>query len=177
MSESYLAAVEELDADEPAESDPVDLDGEPTQSRLARALGRLPYLLSSRAVILLGIVLFFYLFVFAGLATLFGHPDAVSTNTQLIFGNYTNVTSSVGAGIAAGASLTLLSHHRRAHRVARAALGAAHEARSFAQETHRLMHSLHPEQAAALGQVPGQLAGHHRHAGRHGSSTARRTGE
>jgi hypothetical protein len=160
MSGSDLAA-EELDADAPAGSESVDLDGDPTRSRLARALGRLPYLLSSRAIILFGILLFFYLFVFAGLATLFGHPDAVSTNTQLIFGNYTNVTSSVGAGIAAGASLTLLTHQRRAHRVAQAALDAAHEARSFAQETHRLLHSLHPEQAAELGQTPGRLTHHH----------------
>ena len=117
MTESHPAAVEDADAGAVDESDPVDLSGEPTQSRLARALGRLPYLLSSPPIILFGILLFFYLFVFAGLATLFGHPGAVSTNTQLIFGNYTNVTSSVGAGIAAGASLTLLKRQRHAHRV------------------------------------------------------------
>jgi hypothetical protein len=162
MTESYLAAVENIDAGAVDESDPVDLSGEPTRSRLARALGRLPYLLSSRPVIVLGILLFFYLFVFAGLATLFGHPGAVSTNAQLIFGNYTNVTSSVGAGIAAGASLTLLKHQRHAHRVSQAALDAAHEARRFAQETHHLLHSLHPEQAAKLGHTPGQLAEQYR---------------
>ena len=158
MSEAPGAAVDALGPDGGDDSEPVDLNGQPTQSRLARALGRLPYLLSSRAVIIFGIVLFFYLFVFAGLATLFGHPDAVSANTQLIFGNYTNVTSSVGAGIAAGASLTLLARHRREHRVTQAALSAAHEARSFAQETHRLLHSIYPEQAAKLGHIPGRLA-------------------
>jgi hypothetical protein len=157
MSESDPGDVDEMVAGVVDESDDVDLDGEPTRSPLARALGRLPYLLSSRPIILFGIVLFFYLFVFAGIATLLGHPDAVSANTQLILGNYTNVTSSVGAGIAAGASLTLLKRRRRDHRVARAALSAAHEARSFAQETHRLVHSLHPEHAAALGQAPGRL--------------------
>src|SRR5580692_8283702 len=155
MIEPEIAA-EAMEASALDDPDSVDLNGEPTQSRLARALGRLPYLLSSRIVIVFGILLFFYLFVFAGLATLFGHPDAVSTNTQLIFGNYTNVTSSVGAGIAAGASLTLLKHHRRAHRISQAALDTAQEARNFAQETHRLLHSLHPEQAAKLGHVPGQ---------------------
>jgi hypothetical protein len=143
-----------------AASDSAEAGGEPAGSPLGRALDRLPYLLSSRPIILFGILLFFYLFVFAGIATLVGHPGAVSANSQLIFGNYTNVTSSVGAGIAAGASLTLLNHQRHAHRVAQAALDAAHEARTFAQETHRLMHSLHPEQAAKLGQTPGHLAGH-----------------
>jgi hypothetical protein len=157
-------AADDGDADVADESEPVDLDGQPTRSRLDRALGRLPYLLSSRSIILFGILLFFYLFVFAGLATLFGHPGAVSTNTQLIFGNYTNVTSSVGAGIAAGASLTLLKHQRHAHRVSQAALDAAREARAFAQETHRLMHTLHAEQAAKLGQTPGELS-HHRLSG------------
>lgn len=167
MTEAELAAGD-LDAENEDDAEPVDLNGMPTRSRLDRALARLPYLLSSRAVILFGILLFFYLFVFAGLAALLGHPGAVSTNTQLIFGNYTNVTSSVGAGIAAGASLTLLKHHRRVHRISRAALDAAQEARDFAQETHRLLHSLHPEHAARLGQSPGQLSHHtrnhhHRH--------------
>ncbi len=158
MTKPDVDALEELENESVADSEPVDLDGEPTQSRVARALGRLPYLLSSRIVILFGILLFFYLFIFAGLATLLGHPDAVSTNTQLIFGNYTNVTSSVGAGIAAGASLTLLKHHRRAHRISQAALDAAQEARDFAQETHRLLHSLHPQPAARLGQTAGRLS-------------------
>jgi hypothetical protein len=143
-------------------ADQVDLNGETAHSRLSRLLGRLPYLLSSRPVIVFGILLFFYLFVFAGITTILGHPGAVSTNSQLIFGNYTNVTSSVGAGIAAGASLTLLKHQRHAHHVAQSALDAAHEARAFAQETHRLLHTLHPEQAAKLGHTPGQLAEHYR---------------
>jgi hypothetical protein len=140
------------------DSDQLDVRGDETRSRLSRLLGRLPYLLSSPAAIVLGILLFLYLVLFAGLASLLGHPDAVSTNTQLIFGNYTNVTSSIGAGIAAGASLTLLKQHHRPHHVAHAAHQAAHEARAFAQETHQLVHSLHPEQAAKLGHVPGELS-------------------
>ncbi|ANJ28502.1 hypothetical protein [Agromyces aureus] len=140
------------------DTDDTDLSGEPTRSRFSRALGRLPYLLSSAPVIVFGILLFFYLVVYAGIASLLGDPGAVSTNTQLILGNYTNVTSSVGAGIAAGGSLTMLKRQRRNHRISQAALDAANEARSFALETHRLLHHLHPEQAAALGQSPGRLA-------------------
>jgi hypothetical protein len=136
---------------------PMDQHGDAAQSKFAELLGKLPNLLSSRPVILFGILLFFYLFIFAGIATLAGHPGAVSTNTQLILGNYTNVSSSVGAGIAAGASLTLVKHQRRAHRIALAAHDAAFEARAFAQETHQLLHLLHPEAAAQLGHVAGQI--------------------
>lgn len=150
-----------LDAPEAKETEHLDLKGDTADSLVSRLLGRLPYLLSSRPVILFGIALFFYLFVYAGLATLLGHPDAVSANTQLILGNYTNVSSSVGAGIAAGASLTLLRHRRHTRNVSRAALDAARDARNFAQETHRLMHTVHSEQAAKLGQTPGQLKDDH----------------
>ena len=142
-------------ADEPGA---VDQHGDAAESKFAQLLGRLPNLLSSRPVILFGIFLFFYLFVFAGIATLFGHPSAVSTNVQLILGNYTNVSSSVGAGIAAGASLTLVKRQRHAHRLAQAAHEAALDARQFAQETHKLLHQLNPEMAARLGHTPGSLS-------------------
>ena len=141
--------------------EPVGTDhrGDHTQSPVARLLGHLPRLLSSLPVIVFGILLFFYLFVFAGIATLLGHASAVSTNTQLILGNYTNVSSSVGAGIAAGASLTLIKRQRRSHELTRAAHAAAMEARAFARETHVLLHTVHPTEAARLGHVPGQVAG------------------
>lgn len=99
------------------------------ESGLARLLGKLPGLLSSLPLIMFGVFLFFYLVVFAGLATLFGHPDAVSTNTQLILGNYTNVTSSVAASIAAGASVHAARQRRKTNRVL--------------AEVHRLMRDLH----------------------------------
>ena len=98
-------------------------------SPLRRALGALPGILSSLPLIVFGVFLFFYLVVFAGLATLFGHPDAVSTNTQLILGNYTNVTSSVAASIAAGASVHAARQRRKTNRVL--------------TEVHRLMRDLH----------------------------------
>lgn len=154
MSQNATPPFDHL-GDEPGD---VDQHGDAATSKFALVLGRLPNLLSSKPVIVFGIFLFFYLFVFAGLATLFGHPAAVSTNIQLILGNYTNVSSSVGAGIAAGASLTLVKRQRHAHKLAVAAHIAALEARAFAQETHKLLHHLNPEEAARLGHVPGALS-------------------
>src|SRR6201996_3485174 len=61
MIEPEIAAAEAMEASALDDPDSVDLNGEPTQSRLSGALGRLPYLLSSRIVIVFGIVLFFYL--------------------------------------------------------------------------------------------------------------------
>jgi hypothetical protein len=135
----------------------MDQRGEIAKSGMDKVLGRLPNLLSSKPVIIFGIVLFCYLFLYAGIASLLGHPGAVSANTQLILGNYTNVSSSVGAGIAAGAGLTLLKRQNRAHRLAMAAHDAAIEAKGLAEETHRILHLAFPEHAAALGQHPGRL--------------------
>jgi hypothetical protein len=135
----------------------MDQRGEIAKSGMDKVLGRLPNLLSSKPVIIFGIVLFCYLFLYAGIASLLGHPGAVSANTQLILGNYTNVSSSVGAGIAAGAGLTLLKRQSRAHRVAVAAHDAAIEAKGLAEETHRILHLAFPQHAATLGQHPGRL--------------------
>jgi hypothetical protein len=130
----------------------MDQRGEVAQSGMDKVLGRLPNLLSSKPVIIFGILLFCYLFLFAGIASLLGHSGAVSANTQLILGNYTNVSSSVGAGIAAGAGLTLLKRQNKTHRLTVAAHDAALEAKSLAEETHRILHMAFPEHAAALGQ-------------------------
>jgi hypothetical protein len=138
-------------------SPPMDQRGELAKTRMDTVLGKLPNLLSSKPVIIFGIVLFCYLFLYAGIASLFGHPGAVSANTQLILGNYTNVSSSVGAGIAAGAGLTLLKRQTRTHRLTLAAHDAALEAKSLAEETHRILHLAFPEHAAALGQHPGRV--------------------
>ena len=132
----------------------MDQRGEVAKSRMDRVLGRLPNVLSSKPVIIFGILLFCYLFLYAGIASLLGHAGAVSANTQLILGNYTNVSSSVGAGIAAGAGLTLLKRQRRTHRLTVAAHDAALEAKALALETHRILRSAFPEHAAALGQRP-----------------------
>ena len=139
----------------------MDQHGDVAKSKMDKVLGRLPSLLSSKPVIIFGIILFFYLFVFAGIASLLGHSDAVTANTQLILGNYTNVSSSVGAGIAAGAGLTLLKRQNKAHRLAVAAHDAAIEAKGLAEETHRLLHLAFPDHAAALGQQPGRVTHPH----------------
>jgi hypothetical protein len=133
---------------------PMDQRGEVAKSGMDRFLGKLPNVLSSKPVIIFGIILFCYLFLYAGIASLLGHAGAVSANTQLILGNYTNVSSSVGAGIAAGAGLTLLKRQNRSHRLTVAAHDAALEAKSLAEETHRILHLAFPEHAAALGQHP-----------------------
>lgn len=96
-------------------------------------LERLPLLLSSKILIAFGLFLFFYLVLFAGIAALLGHPDAVSVQTQLILGNYTNVSSSVGASIAAGASV----HAARSRQKTSKALAEVHRLTS---ELHTLMH-------------------------------------
>jgi len=137
---------------------PMDQRGEVAKSGMDRFLGKLPNVLSSKPVIIFGIILFCYLFLYAGIASLLGHAGAVSANTQLILGNYTNVSSSVGAGIAAGAGLTLLKRQNRTHRLTVAAHDAALEAKSLAEETHRILHMAFPEHAAALGQHPGGQA-------------------
>jgi len=121
---------------------PTDHVGTPAQSRLDKWLGKLPGLLSSKAVILFGIALFFYLFVYGSLALWFGWPP-VSNNWQLTLGNYTNVSSSVGAGIAAGAGLTVVKNQRRHHRLLLAAHLAATEAHKLAEETHRMVSATH----------------------------------
>jgi hypothetical protein len=131
---------------------PMDQRGEVAKSGMDRFLGKLPNVLSSKPVIIFGIILFCYLFLYAGIASLLGHAGAVSANTQLILGNYTNVSSSVGAGIAAGAGLTLLKRQNRTHKLTVAAHDAALEAKALALETHRILHRAFPEHAEALGQ-------------------------
>jgi hypothetical protein len=140
---------------------PMDQRGDVAKSGMDRFLGKLPNVLSSKPVIIFGIILFCYLFLYAGIASLLGHAGAVSANTQLILGNYTNVSSSVGAGIAAGAGLTLLKRQNRTHRLTVAAHDAALEAKTLAEETHRIVRRAFPEHAAALEQYPGRVAGSH----------------
>jgi hypothetical protein len=148
----------DLYADGSPPAPPMNQRGEVAKSGMDRFLGKLPNVLSSKPVIIFGIILFCYLFLYAGIASLLGHAGAVSANTQLILGNYTNVSSSVGAGIAAGAGLTLLKRQNRSHRLTVAAHDAALEAKSLAEETHRILHLAFPEHAAALGQHPGRLS-------------------
>lgn len=79
---------------------------------LDRALGYVPRALASHAHVIWLMLLGVYLIVLP----LAGVP--VSAKAELIGGNYTNVTSDIGACIAAGGTLTILKHSRRRNRVA-----------------------------------------------------------
>jgi hypothetical protein len=65
-------------------------------------LQRIPSWLSSRVSIFIFIFLFIYLFIF-GLIGLVVDKLEPSARVQLVFGNYTNVLSALGAALAAGA--------------------------------------------------------------------------
>ena len=71
---------------------------------------------------------------------------AVTAKAELIGGNYTNVTSDIGAGIAAGGTLHLVGQSRR-----RQKLDA--ERLALLRDVHALLHHVHPEAAAQLGQT------------------------
>lgn len=76
-------------------------------SRLARILGYVPRALSSKPHIMFLAVLGVYLVV---LPLVHVH---VSSFAELVGGNYTNVTSDLGACIAAGGTLHLVKSHRQ----------------------------------------------------------------
>lgn len=62
---------------------------------------RIPKLLASRLSVYIYLLLFFYL-VILGIVGLFFEGVEPPTSLQLIFGNYTNVLSAMGASLAAG---------------------------------------------------------------------------
>lgn len=69
---------------------------------LRQLLAKIPALLSSLPSIFIFVFLFVYLFIF-GVIGLFVPSLEPSSSTQLVFGNYTNVLSALGAALAAGA--------------------------------------------------------------------------
>lgn len=77
-------------------------------------LALIPRMLSSTISIFIFIFLFVYLILF-GLIGLFTTSIAPSSETQLILGNYTNVTSALGAAIAAGASTAVHASVKKLH--------------------------------------------------------------
>jgi hypothetical protein len=70
-------------------------------TKLSKLLGKIPEMLSSPVSVFIFIFLFIYLFIF-GLLGLVITPLEPSAKSQLIFGNYTNVLSALGAALAAG---------------------------------------------------------------------------
>jgi hypothetical protein len=116
-----------------------DLAADHPKSRFDRALQWVPRILSSKPHIVVLMLLGFYLIVLPLLGV------AVSAKTELIGGNYTNVTSDIGACIAAGGTLTLVNQSRKRAKVDADRL-------RMLTEVHSLLHHVHADAAAELGQ-------------------------
>ncbi len=117
-----------------------DLAADEPKSRLDRILQWVPRLLSSKPhiILLMGLGVYLIILPLVGVA--------VSAQSELIGGNYTNVTSDIGACIAAGGTLHLINQGRK-----RRALDE--ERLRLAQETHRLLHHVYGDAARQLGHV------------------------
>jgi len=117
-----------------------DLADDAPKSRIDRALQCVPRLLSSKPHVVLLMALGIYLIVLPLLGV------RVSANAELIGGNYTNVTSDIGACIAAGGTLHLISQGRKRQKM-------EEEQLRLARETHRLLHHVYPDAAKELGHL------------------------
>jgi hypothetical protein len=123
-------------ATEPPPLDSLTALAEP-QSRLDRVLQYIPRALSSKphVLLLLGLGVFLVVLPLLGVA--------VSAQAELIGGNYTNVTSDIGACIAAGGTLHLVRQGRRRHRM-------EEERLQLTRQLHQLMFHVHAREAAEL---------------------------
>jgi hypothetical protein len=117
-----------------------DLAADVPRSRLDRVLQWVPRILSSKPHVMALIGLGFYLVVLPVLGV------TVSANAELIGGNYTNVTSDIGACIAAGGTLHLINQGRKRRRT-------EEERLVLARQTHRLLHYVYGSAAQELGHV------------------------
>jgi hypothetical protein len=127
---------------EPAEG-PLSLTGLADDSQASafdRALQWIPRALASKPHIVLLILLGVYLIALP----LFG--IMVSQRAELIGGNYTNVTSDIGACIAAGGTLHLIRQTRKRARIDRERL-------RLLEDIHSLLHHVHKDAATELGHV------------------------
>jgi hypothetical protein len=115
-----------------------DLAMDQPRSRLDRILQWVPRLLSSKPHVIVLMVLGIYLVVLPLVGV------AVSAKAELIGGNYTNVTSDIGACIAAGGTLHLISQSRKRRRL-------DEERLRLAKESHRLLHYVYADAARQLG--------------------------
>jgi hypothetical protein len=123
-----------------------DLADEQPRSRIDRILQWVPRILSSKPHVILLIGLGIYLIVLPILGV------KVSSSNELIGGNYTNVTSDIGACIAAGGTLHLISQGRKRRRI-------EEERLMLARQTHRLLHHVYFDAARQLGHVGHRLPG------------------
>ena len=133
----------ELPPDPPGSSmvgSTVDLATDDPKSVLDKALQWVPRVLSSKphVIVLMGLGIYLIVLPLVGVS--------VSAKSELIGGNYTNVTSDIGACIAAGGTLHLISQNRKRRRV-------EDERLRLAQETHRLLHYVCHDAALELGHM------------------------
>jgi hypothetical protein len=136
MSMSTVPAASPVD-DQPVESLTQVAD---PQSMLDRILQYVPRFLSSKVHVLFLAALGVYLV----LLPLFRIP--VSAQAELIGGNYTNVTSDIGACIAAGGTLHLIRQGRKRSRL-------EEERLRVVQDIQAVLHKAHPDIAAELGHI------------------------
>ena len=117
-----------------------DLADDQPQSRIDRILQWVPRVLSSKpnVIVLMGLGVYLIVLPLVGVH--------VSSNAELIGGNYTNVTSDIGACIAAGGTLHLVAQSRKRRKV-------EEERLRLAQETHRLLHYVYGDAARQLGHL------------------------
>jgi hypothetical protein len=117
-----------------------DLADEQPRSRVDQILQWVPRLLASKphVLLLLGLGIYLIVLPLAGVR--------VSADAELIGGNYTNVTSDIGACIAAGGTLHLVAQSRKRRRI-------EEERLRLAQETHRLLHYVCGDAARQLGHL------------------------
>jgi len=116
-----------------------DLANDSPSARLDRIRQWVHRMLSSKPHIVALAMLGLYLVVLP----LFGIE--VSSKAELIGGNYTNVTSNISACIAAGGTLHLVNQGRKRQKVDAERL-------RLLKEVQELLHHVHPEAAAQLGQ-------------------------
>jgi hypothetical protein len=117
-----------------------DLADEQPRSRVDQILQWVPRVLSSKPHVLVLMGLGIYLVVLPLLGI------TVSANAELIGGNYTNVTSDIGACIAAGGTLHLVAQSRKRRKI-------EEERLRLARETHRLLHYVCGDAAQELGHL------------------------
>ncbi len=123
-----------------------DLADDQPKSRIDRILQWVPRVLSSKphVIVLMGLGVYLIVLPIVGVT--------VSSSAELIGGNYTNVTSDIGACIAAGGTLHLVAQGRKRGKVEQERL-------RLAQETHRLLHYVYGDAARELGHVPAAVTG------------------
>jgi len=123
-----------------------DLADDTPRSRIDRILQWVPRILSSKphVIVLIGLGIYLIVLPLVGVR--------VTANAELIGGNYTNVTSDIGACIAAGGTLHLVNQNRKRRKI-------EDERLMLARQTHRLLHHVYGDAARELGHI-GQITQH-----------------